>query len=262
VRIRRHQAGLPDLMRALLVGVRNPGQPQVGQAAKVGRGGPGVAVQDHRSGGRHQLSSGAWRARAVGSAMDMTSTTTSTACHCQVIQRSADQWDTTPCSGVRSHAGTCASNRAREPVPGSRRPGDSALASQLARIAFRSAELRGPGGPAVNLAGCTEDHWRGVLDGPAHRVSGTVAVMDLGERPAGRDELAVRAGGHVAARQHAGKQVRGRLELQGQDVGESVFVGFDAGVGMVGDQPAPHGAVLLDVRAVEGVDPAKITYVR
>jgi hypothetical protein len=27
-------------------------------------------------------------------------------------------------------------------------------------------------------------------------------------------------------------------------------------------QPAPHGAVLLDVRAVEGVDPAKTTYVR
>jgi hypothetical protein len=25
-------------------------------------------------------------------------------------------------------------------------------------------------------------------------------------------------------------------------------------------QPAPHGAVLLDVRAVEGVDPAKTTY--
>jgi hypothetical protein len=93
---------------------REPGQPQVGQAAEVGRGGPGVAVQDHRSGGRHQLSSGAWRARAVGLAMDMTSTTRSTACHCQVIQRSADQWDTTPCSGVRSHAGTCASNRARE----------------------------------------------------------------------------------------------------------------------------------------------------
>jgi hypothetical protein len=46
--------------------------------------------------------------------MDMTSTTTSIACHCQVIQRSPDRWDTTPCSGVRSDAGTCASNQARE----------------------------------------------------------------------------------------------------------------------------------------------------
>jgi hypothetical protein len=31
-----------------------------------------------------------------------------------VIQRSPDRWDTTPCSGVRSDAGTCASNQARE----------------------------------------------------------------------------------------------------------------------------------------------------
>ena len=69
---------------------REPGQLQVGQAAEVDRGGPGVAVRDHRPGGQHHLSSGAWRARAVGLAMDMTSTTTSTACHCQVIQRSPD----------------------------------------------------------------------------------------------------------------------------------------------------------------------------
>jgi hypothetical protein len=93
---------------------REPGQLQVGQAAEVDRGGPGVAVRDHRPGGQHHLSPGAWRARAVGLAMDMTSTTTSTACHCQVIQRSPDRWDTTPCSGVRSDAGTCASNQARE----------------------------------------------------------------------------------------------------------------------------------------------------
>jgi hypothetical protein len=39
--------------------------------------------------------------------------------------------------------------------------------------------------------------------------------MDLGEPPADRDEFAVRAGGHVAAGQHAGKHVRRGLDLVG-----------------------------------------------
>jgi hypothetical protein len=51
--------------------------------------------------------------------------------------------------------------------------------------------------------------------------------MDLSEPPADRDELAVRAGCYVAAGQHSGKVVRGRLELQAQDVGESAVVGSD-----------------------------------
>lgn len=67
-------------------------------------------------------------------------------------------------------------------------------------MALRSAELRGLGGPAVNLVDCAEDHRCGALDCPAHRVPGAVAVMDLGEPPVDRDELAVRAGCHVAAR--------------------------------------------------------------
>jgi hypothetical protein len=59
---------------------------------------------------------------------------------------------------------------------------------------------------------------------------GAVAVRYLGEPPVGRHELAVRAGCHVTAGQHPGKHVRWRLELQGQDVGESAFFGFDDGV--------------------------------
>jgi len=52
------------------------------------------------------------------------------------------------------------------------------------------------------------DHRRGALDGPAHQVPWAVAVMDLGEPPLDRHGRAVRAGGHVAARQHAGQDVR------------------------------------------------------
>jgi hypothetical protein len=72
------------------------------------------------------------------------------------------------------------------------------------------------------------------------------------ESPFDRDELAVRAGCHVAASQHAGKRVRGRLELQAQYVGESAFVGFDDGVGVMGDQPAQHGVGVLGVAQVTG----------
>jgi hypothetical protein len=47
--------------------------------------------------------------------------------------------------------------------------------------------------------------------------------MDLGESAVDRDELAVRAGCHVAVGQHGGKDVWGRLELQAQDAGKSAF---------------------------------------
>ena len=83
-----------------------------------------------------------------------------------------------------------------------------------------------------------EDHRRGALDGPAHQVPLAAAVVYLGEPPVGPYGLAARAGGHVAARQHAGQHVRCPVELGAQDVGESAFVGFDDGAGMVGDQPA------------------------
>jgi hypothetical protein len=108
-------------------------------------------------------------------------------------------------------------------------------------------ESCGSGGSALNLLDCAEDHRRGTLDGPADEVPGAVAVMYLGESPFDRDEVAVRAGGHVAVGQHAGMRVRGRLELQAQDVGESAFAGFDDGVGVVGDQQAQHGVGVLGV---------------
>jgi DDE superfamily endonuclease len=55
-------------------------------------------------------------------------------------------------------------------LPGISQADGPALVSQLTHIALRSAELPGPGGPAVNLVDCAEDHRRGALDGPAHRV--------------------------------------------------------------------------------------------
>jgi hypothetical protein len=55
-----------------------------------------------------------------------------------------------------------------------------------------------------------------------------VAVLYLGEPPLGRHDLAIRAGGHVAEGQHAGKRIRRRLEFEAQDVGESAFFGFDS----------------------------------
>ena len=47
-------------------------------------------------------------------------------------------------------------------------------------------------------------------------------------------------------------RVRGRLELQAQDVGESAFVGIDDGVGVVGDEPAQQGVGVLGVAWVTG----------
>jgi hypothetical protein len=70
------------------------------------------------------------------------------------------------------------------------------------------------------------------------RCPGPVAVLYLGEPLFDRHEVAVEAGGHVAAGQHAGQRVRRRLDLAAQDVGESAFVGFDDGAGVTGDQPA------------------------
>ena len=65
-----------------------------------------------------------------------------------------------------------------------------------------------------------------------------------------RHGLAIWAGGHVAARQHAGQYVRCRVELGTQDVGESAFAGFDDGAGVVGDQPAQHGIGVVGVAQV------------
>ena len=97
-----------------------------------------------------------------------------------------------------------------------------------------------------------EDHRRGALDRPAHQVPWAVAVMDLGEPPVDLYGLAVRAGGHVAASQHAGQYVRGRVELGTQDVGESALAGFDDGAGVVGDQPAQHRVGVLGIAQVPG----------
>jgi hypothetical protein len=52
--------------------------------------------------------------------------------------------------------------------------------------------------------------------------------MYLGEPPVDRHGLAVRAGGHVAASQHAGRYVRCKVELGTQDIGESAFAGLQA----------------------------------
>jgi len=104
----------------------------------------------------------------------------------------------------------------------------------------------------MDLLDCAEDHRRGALDGPAHQVPGAVAVMYLGEPLLDRYGLAVRAGGHVTASQHAGQRVRCGIELGTQDVGESAFVGFDDGAGVVGDQSAEHGAGVLGVAQVTG----------
>ena len=76
--------------------------------------------------------------------------------------------------------------------------------------------------------------------------------MDLGEPPVDPHGLAVRAGGHIAASQHAGQYVRCRVELGTQDIGEAAFAGFDDGAGVAGDQPAQHGIGVLGVAQVPG----------
>jgi hypothetical protein len=74
----------------------------------------------------------------------------------------------------------------------------------------------------------------------------------LGEPLFDRHGLAVRAGGHVAAGQHAGQYIWRRLELQAQNVGESAFFGFDDGAGVMCDQSAQHGVGVLGVAQVPG----------
>jgi hypothetical protein len=83
-------------------------------------------------------------------------------------------------------------------------------------------------------------------------VLGAVAVTDLGESPIDRDELAVRGSCHVAEGQRAGKHVRYKLELEAQNVGKSAFIGFDDGVGVVGNEAAQHGVGVLDIAKVTG----------
>ena len=75
----------------------------------------------------------------------------------------------------------------------------------------------------MDLLDGAKDHRRGALNRPTHQVGWVVAVMDLGESLLDRHDLAVRAGGHVAVGQHAGRRVWRSLELQAQDVGKSAF---------------------------------------
>jgi len=42
------------------------------------------------------------------------------------------------------------------------------------------------------------------------------------------------------------------VELQGQDVGEFAFFGFDDGAGVMGDEPAQHRVGVLGVAQVAG----------
>ena len=142
------------------------------------------------------------------------------------------------------------SNRLREPFREPIGPGCSQDRGRAGITVFQSAELCGSGGPVLDLLDRAEDQRRGALDGPARQVPGAVALMDLGESPFGRYEVAVRAGGHGAAGQHAGQRVRRGLELQAQDVGESAFAGVDEGAGVVRDQPAQRGAGVLGVAQV------------
>ena len=114
------------------------------------------------------------------------------------------------------------------------------------------AELCGPGGPGPDLLDGAEDHRRGALDGPADQVPGAVPVMDLLQAPVHGHRLAVRAGGHIAEGQRAGKGIWRGFELAAQDAGEPAFAGFDEGAGVVGDQPAQHGIGVLGVAQVPG----------
>jgi hypothetical protein len=65
----------------------------------------------------------------------------------------------------------------------------------------------------MDLLDRAEDHRRGALDGPAHQVPRAVAVEYLGEPVFDRHGLAVRAGGHVAARQNAGQSYHHKAVL-------------------------------------------------
>ena len=133
-----------------------------------------------------------------------------------------------------------------------RGPRSSHTGPRRASVRLRFAVLCGLGGSLTDLLDCAEDHRRGALDGPAHQVPGAVAVMYLGEPLLDRHELAVRAGGHVAASQNAGQHVRCKVKFVAQDIGESAFAGFDDGAGMMGDQPTQYGIGVLRVAKVPG----------
>jgi hypothetical protein len=141
------------------------------------------------------------------------------------------------------------SNGPRGPFRG---PSSSHIEPRGASVCLRFAKLCGLGGSLVDLLDCAEDHRRGALDGPAHKVPWAVAVMYLGEPPVYRYGLAVRAGGHVAASQNAGQRIRCGVELGAQDVGESAFAGFDDGAGVVCDQPAQLGIGVLGLAQIPG----------
>jgi hypothetical protein len=76
--------------------------------------------------------------------------------------------------------------------------------------------------------------------------------MDLGESHLDRHEFAVRAGRHVAERQHAGKDLRRLLELEAQDVPKPAFLGLDDGAEVMSDQSAEHDDGVLDVAQIPG----------
>ncbi len=100
------------------------------------------------------------------------------------------------------------SNISNRPRGSFRGPSSSHIEPRGASVSLRSAGLCGLGGSVMDLLDCAEDHRRGTLDGPAHQVPGAVAVMYLGEPPADRYGLAVRAGRHVTASQNAGQYGR------------------------------------------------------
>lgn len=97
------------------------------------------------------------------------------------------------------------------------------------------------GQPGREPAGDAEDYRHAAPESAAHQMPGAAATMDPGESPSGRDELAVRAGRHVAAGQRGGKHIRSGSRLQAQDIGEPAFADLDKGTAVMGDQPGQHG---------------------
>jgi hypothetical protein len=128
----------------------------------------------------------------------------------------------------------CASLRAMKALPSSGR-----RAMRFGRLGGEPARLRG--GSSAWHAGLTGSPGARDCSGDGSR-----------RPPVDRNEFAIRAGCHVAVGQHGGKDVRGRLELQAQNAGKSAFAGFDDGAGVMGDQPAQHGAGVLGVAQVTG----------
>jgi len=80
-------------------------------------------------------------------------------------------------------------------------------------------------------------------------VSALTVIVVVSESHFDWDELAVRAGCHVAASQHAGKLVRGRLELQART---SASPRSSASTMAMGDQSAQQGVSVLGIAQVTG----------